>query len=229
MADEKFWRKFWDDKAAAESDFQATGRSQMDILGFLYTIHECASILELKSADALLDIGSGSGIMALALCSICSHIVALDISLDAVRRARKNVSGASNIVTGLGTIRCLPLKNESFDKVIAYSVLQYLSDEICIKAAFNEINRVMRPGAVGLFAANPDPQSQINYKKSLLSHKNCNQTNEAIGLLNKTLWVSRENLLELAKESGLDAIVLPINPRIQQHTYMFDLMVSKKG
>ena len=156
MADQSFWADFWTQKSQADTDFQATGRGTMDITGFLYTVRECANILALSPQDQLLDVGCGTGIFALALSPMVRDIKAFDLSPGAVERAQGNLSDAENVEAAVGSITAIPAPDASCDKVLAYSVLQYLGDADAVRTALSEVHRVLRPGGVALLAANPE-------------------------------------------------------------------------
>lgn len=229
MATEQHWAAFWNKKAGETTDFQATGRGRMDVVGFLYTVRECARILDLQPSDNVLDIGCGTGIFALALSPFVRSIVAYDISSQAVQRAKNNLSDADNVVVDVGSITSLPCTADRFDKVLAYSVLQYLGSEDAVLAAFTEIARALRPSGVGLLAGNPDPQRRKMVEDEILSGPDEAVAQKSLAILADTLWLSREKMIELAERAGLQARVVAISPRIQQHTYMFDIVVKKQG
>src|SRR4051812_38483219 len=85
------WDEFWDDRAAMDTDFQATGRSRMDVVGFLHTVAEVAGALALGPEDDLLDVGCGSGLMMLAVQPFVRSVHGVDISQGMVDRARRNL------------------------------------------------------------------------------------------------------------------------------------------
>jgi len=205
------WTGFWDTKSQQATDFQATGRSVMDVVGFLYLIRECARALDLQRSDRLLDIGCGTGIVALALAPHVSRISACDISPGMVDRARRNLTDIDNISLSVGSITDTGQPDGAYDKVLCYSVIQYLPDEAALSVAFGEIRRVLKPGGRAFLAANPDPAARALNRS----------------LLDQTLWLAPGRAMELARAAGFDATANMVHPRIWQTFYMYDLSLRR--
>jgi len=223
------WLSFWDTKAKARTDFQATGRGRMDIIGFLYTIREIAYLLQLQKNDIVLDIGCGTGIISLALSPWVEKIHGIDISLKMIKRAAKNCAGISKIAFSVGSITNLGVHNRVFNKIFAYSVLQYLKREEDVFQVFKEMSRILDPGGIVLLAANPDPASREKYiKVSVTTEMSLEERNREMEIIESTLWISPETMIHLAAEAGLRAKARPICQSIWQHFYMFDLVITNK-
>jgi ubiquinone/menaquinone biosynthesis C-methylase UbiE len=227
MSGERFWRDFWDRKAAQTTDFQATGRGGMDIPGFLYTIREIGGALKLVSQDELLDIGCGTGIVALALSPWVRRIRGIDISSEMIERAKRNISDVSNVTVAVGTITETHETAGAYDKVLAYSVLQYLSDMSTVERAFEEIARVLKPGGRALLAANPDPTRRHALIAAINEKSDPEMRQAELDTIDRTGWFSSEQLAAAAARKNLYGKTVPIHPRIWQHFYMFDFVVER--
>lgn len=222
------WHAFWENKAASsDNDFQATGRGSMDVPGYLYTVAEVVRILDLHQEERLADIGCGAGLISLSLAPWLNHIEAMDISEVLVERARQNLKGMNNVSVQLGNLTSIPLDNKNVDKLLAYSVLQYLGNEETVFQALKEVSRVLKPGGSALLAANPDPLRRDAYESVIRKRSEQPAIEKDIALLDDLLWLSAEKLIELAQEAGLVARVDPISEHIWQHFYMFDLVLEK--
>ncbi len=221
------WVAFWEAKAGSQNDFQATGRSLMDVPGFLHTVAEVVRLLELKQGEVVADVGCGAGLFLLSLSPWLLHIDAIDVSPALIDRARRNLSGINNVNLQIGSITYMPFRDASVNKLLAYSVLQYLGNEASVRRAMREVARVLMPGGRAMLAANPDPSRRVIYESVVQKRSDKEAAAREIALLDDVLWLSGSQLIKLAKEVGLLARVEPISERIWQHFYMFDLILDK--
>lgn len=226
MSADLFWQKFWDAKATEPTDFRATGRGGMEVPDFLYTVGEAARLLDLGPQDRVLDAGCGSGIFALALAPWVKAVKGVDLSPGMIERARANGAGVANLSFEVAPITALPVPDQSIDKLLAYSVLQYLGGEAAVTAAFKEVKRVLRRGGKALLAANPDPARHDAFIAAVMAKPDETMRRIEIDLVARTLWIAPSRLSALAEECGLAAQVAAIHKRIWQHFYMYDLVVS---
>lgn len=220
------WSEFWDQKARVPGDFDATGRGLMDIPGFLYTLREIATLLQLEKGDVLYDIGCGTGIMALALSPWVEAVYGTDISPRMVARAQKNGCHADNVRFALGDIRECPPFAKRPNKVLAYSVLQYLSDEGDVYEAFKALRQVLPIKGRALYGANPDVRRKERYVEAVMASKRSPQAQDReLALIESTLWTRPDGMVRLAEGAGLRAEAVPLCGRIWQHFYMYNLVV----
>ena len=83
-------------------------------------LHDVHSKLSIQVSDTILNLGSGTGILEK---NYPSHfIVSLDFASAMLRRP--------HILNGIrSSATYLPFRGEVFDKILAYSIIQYLSKE----------------------------------------------------------------------------------------------------
>ncbi len=99
--------------------------------------------LGIRPGDAILDIGSGTGILLPLLHQNTngkSRVVSLDIAEEMLKRAKSN-GYQGNIQYVHGDASSLPLTNETFDMVICYSCFPHFRNKMKVLC---EIARVLR-------------------------------------------------------------------------------------
>lgn len=90
----------------------------------------------------ILDIGAGTGRLALELVRSGAKVTALDVSDEMLAELRRKDTNGT-IVTAVGDAEDLPLDNESFDIVIATFLLVHLKSPTRF---FDEVHRVLKDG-----------------------------------------------------------------------------------
>ena len=200
----------------------------MDIVGFLHTVREAARILKLSPCDNLLDIGCGTGIFALALSPTVQSIHGVDISPQMINRAVENTFSCDDLTFSIGSI-CKPnVPEEHYNKVLAYSVLQYLANPDAVLDAFVSLYNLLPVGGLALYAANPDPAHRAAYlEKSLAGREDKEACERVKRMADQVLWIAPSDMVVLASEAGLKISVEPISQDIWQHFYMYDLILEK--
>jgi ubiquinone/menaquinone biosynthesis C-methylase UbiE len=102
-------------------------------------IHE---LLDLKPGEEILDAGCGTGIFTLDFLNEGAEVVGLDISVPMLSYAGKKIKGYPFSMVR-GDMLNLPFKDNSFDKAVSVTALEFIEDAEC---AVNELLRVTRPG-----------------------------------------------------------------------------------
>jgi ubiquinone/menaquinone biosynthesis C-methylase UbiE len=101
----------------------------------------------MKATDVVLDIGCGTGSLALRLAGSAAHVHGLDISSEMMRIAngKAQAQGVDNVTfhTGAFDESFRVFGAESLDGVCAYSILHLVDDRA---AALGQIFRLLKPG-----------------------------------------------------------------------------------
>jgi SAM-dependent methyltransferase len=106
------------------------------------------AIAELRRGEAVLDLGSGSGLdcfLAAQQVGAGGRVVGLDMSDDMLALARRNLAkvGATNVEFHKGEMEAMPLPDAAFDAIISNCVINLSPDK---DAVLRESFRVLKPG-----------------------------------------------------------------------------------
>ena len=137
-ADDRFARTA--DRFAARQDARAAELAE-----------QVRSFVLPRGDERALDVGSGTGALALALAPLVKEVVGLDLQPERVDRARELAveDGASNVEFVVGDAQRLPFERGSFDLSGTLRTLHHLPRPELVIA---ELARVTRPGGHVLVA-----------------------------------------------------------------------------
>jgi len=112
-------------------------------------IHEVIQLLDIHSANSLIDIGCGNGVFAIAAASQfpnCS-VMAIDSLSSAIEETRKRACAANcaRFRAEVASADSLPMPDLSVDRILFRNVLHHVTS---INKAFAEISRVLQPSGL---------------------------------------------------------------------------------
>jgi arsenite methyltransferase len=104
--------------------------------------------LALRPGEAVLDIGSGPGLLACEMATDVGpdgsvHGIDPSESMLAVGRRRERLTGSAPVTLAAGEACALAFSDDSFDAAVATQVYEYVAD---MRVALGEAYRVLRPG-----------------------------------------------------------------------------------
>jgi 2-polyprenyl-3-methyl-5-hydroxy-6-metoxy-1,4-benzoquinol methylase len=109
----------------------------------------------------LLDLGCNWGRWTIAAARAGWRVTGIDRGKKAVRAARRVAEQLGlDAEYVLGDVRELPFRDESFDAVFSYSVLQHLAKDD-VRTVVAEIRRVLRPGGI-VWIEMPNARGPLN-------------------------------------------------------------------
>lgn len=165
MGTTKAMRRDWDERARKNAfHYIASWRKEWDLNSFLASGEEdyqrlVSPILNRFSAassgNVIVELGCGVGRMTSSFARRYKRVLALDVSVEMLERARQIHAKEENIlwlcVNGTD-LACLA--NDSADFIFSYLVLQHLPNEELAFGYVREMLRVLRPGGGFLFQFN---------------------------------------------------------------------------
>lgn len=112
------------------------------------TIDDIRKKLNVDSAQRILEVGCGCGIICQKLLTDNQKAVGLDLSETLLQRANDFGVDHRRVALVAAEASRLPIRDSSFDRVLCYSVFQCFPSKRHAKRVLNELIRVCRPGAV---------------------------------------------------------------------------------
>ncbi len=92
----------------------------------------------------VLDVGAGTGRLAMRLAKLGADVTALDVSgamLEEIKKKLKRNSAEIKVI--VGDCESMPFGDESFDVVVAAFLIVHLKD---LRRFFDEVYRILKPG-----------------------------------------------------------------------------------
>jgi ubiquinone/menaquinone biosynthesis C-methylase UbiE len=106
------------------------------------------SLLKPQQGDKILDVGCGTGVFTVDILEQGALVFGIDISLPMLTRAGEKLEGYPFFKT-LGTMICLPFGEDTFDKAVSITALEFIEDG---RKAVEELFRVTKKGGSILVA-----------------------------------------------------------------------------
>jgi ubiquinone/menaquinone biosynthesis C-methylase UbiE len=114
---------------------------------------QLVSFAQVKSSDAVLDVGCGTGVVALTAARLGAKVAAIDLCPELLDHARQNrVKAGVDISLMEGDVEALPYDNNAFDVVLSQFGHIFAPRP---NIAISEMLRVLKPGGTIAFSTWP--------------------------------------------------------------------------
>jgi 2-polyprenyl-3-methyl-5-hydroxy-6-metoxy-1,4-benzoquinol methylase len=180
--------------------------------------------LGLQSADQVLDLCCGNGVITQRFSVHCGRIVGVDYSRPLIETAERSFGGPK-IHYVLGDVTALPssILEQKFDKIYMYEAIQHLR-EPTVAEMLRRLRCSASLSAPVLLAGVPDADRIWNFYNTPARREEYFRRkaagNEAIGT-----WWLRSELEQLAANSGYEVEFFSQNPKLHTAHYRFDVVL----
>ncbi len=226
-----FWKEYWINHARATvSDplqrqvLRTINKQPISDEEFQVILKDIEEKIKINGGDEVLDLCCGNGLITTYLAPKCKRITGVDFAQDLPLQI--DLVKYPNISIIIEDIRKVQFEHETFDKIIIYAGIQYLSPKETIYF-FESVIKWLRDDGVFFIGDVPDqsrlwdfsnsPERQAAYFKSL--------KNDApwIGT-----WFEPQWLTNLGKYTGFEKVDILAQPaHLPYSHYRFDMILEK--
>jgi ubiquinone/menaquinone biosynthesis C-methylase UbiE len=161
--------------------------------------NEIMGMGKLEGGELVLDLATGTGLIARSAAQFTNFIVGIDISLGMLERAQGLSAGEIPFV--MGNASRLPFIDGRFDLVTCGLSLSHFSDGV---VALGEVRRVLRPrgrfitSAWGTEGQNPSKEAAVAVRKRFLEDRE----DVLEGKFSEEIWAHTERGSETLRQAG---------------------------
>jgi ubiquinone/menaquinone biosynthesis C-methylase UbiE len=158
-----FWNKYAKNSKEKDSHSQVLrtlNKKPIDSDLWGFTLDTIDASIEPNAKDTLLELCCGNGMISKHFSSKVDSIVSVDVSKDLIEKI--DTKKYNNIDAFDADIRDLSFKNSSFDKVIIYAGIQYLTRQESIEL-LEKIFFWLKDGGILFIGDIPDSQKKWNF------------------------------------------------------------------
>lgn len=222
------WNQFWNQQAQINNNLKQVGRVSAGVDHSSQILQRIVSDIQqklaLNSADELLDLCCGNGILSKMLADKCMGVTGVDFSEKLLDIASK-INSDVDCKYVLSDIRTLEL-NTQFDKILLYFSFQYVESNMDANKVLQQIFKHLKPGGKALIGDIPDKQRFSSYyidSKSRIRY----YLNKLIKKNNMGRFWYPDYLKKLAENNGFQAQILSQDPGLPNSHYRFDIILIK--
>lgn len=180
--------------------------------------------IKLAKRDDVLDLCCGNGLITTFLASCCKSVIGVDFAEELISQI--NLKKYNNISIIVEDIRRVSFEEQSFDKVVLYAGLQYLSYKETV-LLFERVMSWLRTNGLFLIADIPDRERMWGFFNSEEREKVYFDTLKNEKPIVGT-WFDRDWLVKLGRYVGFKKTKTLSQPKEFPYAhYRFDLLLKK--
>lgn len=134
----------------------AAGKLNEEQVNFL--VEQIRHVLNPTDKDLLLEAGCGAGMLISGLSTCVRRIVGVDYAVNMIKRCKKIFP---LVELAVAEVRSLPFKENTFDKIVCFSVFQYFPNLKYAEDVLTEFFRVCKPGGRVFIDDIPDEEKKL--------------------------------------------------------------------
>lgn len=227
---EHYWTNFWVEHGESSSEqnpqsrvFRTLNKKPITEENWKETLEFISEKMALESNHRMLDLCGGNGLIAKALAEQCQDVVVVDISdglLKAIGERTPNVKAIQ------GDMREVSFDDQSFDRVLCYAALQYLTLPESVDL-FKRIYGWLKPGGKLFLGDIPDAGRQWEFFNSA-ERRSAYFGKLAAGEQIVGTWFDKTWLTHLAEHTGFVGSEITDQPENQIYSWFrFDMACQK--
>ena len=226
------WKTFWDKKAALNANPQAQVGRIRGGLSLSEKVSEeiidhIVDKLDLQANDSLLDLCCGNGFLTSKLSKHCKKIVAIDLSTEQIRQAKKQFSAANiSYHTGNVTQSNFYHSDEKFDKINLFFAFQYFDHFQLGKKAITGILPYLKDGGT-IFIGDVPNRKYLNRFYPNLFQQIRYHIHQLLGRNPMGKFWSEKEMQRIARDLGLKLSILPQPEHLPYANYRTDYLFVK--
>ena len=225
------WKDYWIKQARASiSDplqsqvLRTINKQPIADAEFQGILHDIEDKLAPGKNDTLLDLCCGNGLITTYLSPRCRQIIAVDLAEEFTRQM--DLSKFPNITPLVGDVREVQFEDASFDRILMYAGIQYLTYKETINL-FESAHDWLKKGGTFLIGDVPDQMRLWNFsntpERQAAYFNAIKNDSPAIGT-----WFEPQWLINLGRYAGFDkAEALSLPGTLPFSAYRFDLLLAK--
>ncbi len=157
----EFWKEYTSDLEGKDEQSQVLRTFNKEPISedlWVFTLQKVDEDFPVKRGNKVLDLCSGNGLLSKHFVSKGASVVAVDVSSQLL----KNLEGEEDVEVIISDIRKLNFENETFDHILIYAGIQYLSESESI-ILIQQIYSWLKPNGVLFIGDIPNVDKKWNF------------------------------------------------------------------